>query len=637
MMFLWGALAGLSVLTAAVAAEGAYPPGNFSYNRNDFLLNGERYQIIGGQMDPQRIPPEYWQQRLKMARAMGLNTVFSYLYWNLLEPAPGSWNFEGRNDVGTFFRIAQEEGLKVVLRPGPYICGERDWGGFPSWLSQVPGIAVRQNNAPFLNASKNYIDRLGKELRDLQITKGGPILMAQLENEYGSFGKDKQYLAAMAAMLRDNFEVFLYTNDGGGQSYLEGGQLHGVLAVIDGDSQSGFAARDKYVTDPTSLGPQLNGEYYITWIDQWGSNYSHQQIAGSSKDIERAVSDLDWTLSGNYSFSIYMFHGGTNYGFENGGIRNPGAGLQAVTSSYDYGAPLDESGRPTEVYWKLREMISKHVPAGSIPDVPTAPQLTTIPEIQLKPAAPWFTLLGNPANFTVNPISMDAMGQSYGFVMYEHILLRDVSGAVKVGDAPRDRVTIFVNGASIVIMDAIYKNPRSFNANWKRGDKIQILVENLGRVDTGQLIKDQVKGIVGAVTVGRTTLVGWSSYSLPLTELPSGLSGDNKKVEIRKNNSPVFYTGSFDMPQGFSADLASDTFISIPKGVKGVLWINGINLGRYWTIGPQQSLYVPGSFLKEEQNEIVILELEPQPNVQLSAEGISNRKWFNNPDPDAPQ
>ncbi|KAJ6781473.1 hypothetical protein PWT90_02677 [Aphanocladium album] len=632
MRFLLEALGALSALSATVAAGGAYSPGNFSYNRHEFLLDGKPYQIIGGQMDPQRVPPEFWTHRLKMARAMGLNTIFSYLYWNMHEPSPGEWDFQGRNDVAKFFRLAQDEGLKVVLRPGPYICGERDWGGFPAWLSQVPGMAVRQNNGPFLNATKSYIDRLGKELGELQITQGGPILMTQLENEYGSFGTDKEYLAALAAMLRDNFDVFLYTNDGGGKSYLEGGQLHGVLAVIDGDSKTGFAARDKYVTDPTSLGPQLNGEYYITWIDQWGSDYAHQQISGSQADIGKAVEDLDWTLAGNYSFSIYMFHGGTNFGFENGGIRDDGP-LAAVTTSYDYGAPLDESGRPTDVYYKLREMISKYVPEGSIPEVPSLPQLATVPEFELKPAAAMFALGDKPTQEAKDPISMDALGQAYGYVMYEHTVTKNVSGNVTVGDGARDRAMIYVNGARVGVIDTIYKTPATVKVALKKGDILQILVENLGRVDVRQRLKEQVKGIVGNVAVGCHVLRKWSMYSLPLAKLPSTLSGQDYKV--KPNDSPVFYTGTFNLPKGTSSDPSGDTFITVPKGVKGVLWVNGVNMGRYWTVGPQQSQYVPGSVLKE-QNEVVLLELEPQPDTKISAQGISERKWFNNPDPDAP-
>lgn len=641
-MLLRGVAAGLAALLSVFAPLASANPvankGNFTYNAKHFLLNGEPFQIIGGQMDPQRIPQEYWRQRLQMARAMGLNTIFSYIFWNNLEPSPGQWNFKGRNDVAQFFRIAQEEGLQVVLRPGPYICGEHEWGGFPSWLSQIPGMQVRQNNGPFLNATKGYLDRLGSELRRLQVTNGGPILMTQLENEYGSFDKDKKYLQAMADMLRDNFNVFLYTNDGGGESYLDGGSLHGVLAQTDGDPKTGFAARDKYVTDPTCLGPLLDGEYYITWIDDWSSNSPHQITSGNQGAMTAVVNDLEWILQGNNSFSIYMFHGGTNWGFENGAIWANNRTM-AVTSSYDYGAPLDESGRPTEVYHKLRDMISKYVPAGSIPDIPQAPNLAEVQEFSLEPVLTLFeTRSAQPDKQSAQPVTMESLGQSYGFILYEHRVAKAASGVLAPGDGPRDRVIVYVNGARVGVIDRTYVTPGSVQVSLKEGDLVQLLVENVGRIDYSYKLKEQQKGIVGNVTVGQGgVLEGWSTYSLPLSTLPSGLSGGNK-VSPTDKGPPVFYTGSFKLPSGAKSDLSGDTFLALPKGVKGQVWVNGINLGRYWTVGPQQSLYLPGCYIKDHgySNDVVVLELEPHADTQLTGKGIATREWGNNPDPDAP-
>lgn len=234
----------------------------FSYNRTQFLLHGEPFRIIGGQMDPQRIPHQFWRDRLSKARAMGLNTIFTYPFWNELEPTQGDWHsHEPKNNIAKFFRTAQEEGLYVVLRPGPYICGERDWGGFPSWLSQVPGLVVRANNGPFLEHTKQYMTNLAEKagLADLQITRGGPILMVQVENEYGSYGEDHDYTSAVRDIIRKNFDVTLYTNDGGGADWtLIGGQVPGVLAAVDGGAYA-LPSRDEFITDPTSLGPLLNG------------------------------------------------------------------------------------------------------------------------------------------------------------------------------------------------------------------------------------------------------------------------------------------------------------------------------------------------------------------------------------------
>jgi hypothetical protein len=622
-----------SLDTIAAESDGVKDTSTFTYNNDSFRLNGAPYQIIGGQMDPQRVPRPYWRQRLQMARAMGLNTIFSYIFWDRLEPQPGQWDFSNQNDVAEYFRLAQEEGLHVVLRPGPYVCGEHEWGGFPAWLNQVPGMAVRQNNAPFLNSSKTYISRLAQELRTLQVNYGGPILMVQLENEYGSFGTDKAYLEALATILRDNFDVFLYTNDGGGESYLAGGQLDGVLAEIDGDPRTGFAARNKYVTDSTSLGPLLDGEYYVTWLDNWASNSSHQTDVGGSA-VQQVLNDLDWILSNNNSFSLYMFHGGTNWGFDNGALWG-GSYLDAVTTSYDYGAPLDESGRPTEVFYEIRETIAKYVPVGSIPDVSVPPNLTTVHAINLQATANLFDILESfPSQDADYPINMEALGQSHGFVLYKHTVASAVEGKITPGDGLRDRVIVYVNGTRVGVMDSTYTSPSTVQVSLNRGDNLQLLIENLGRVDYGQQLKDQRKGIVGNVTVGNehTVLTGWSMYSLQLDNISTTAAsshGSRTSELFRTKGPPVFYRGSYSVPLGDSQSaLGRDTFLSLPHGVKGVVWVNGINLGRYWTIGPQQSLYVPGCFLNDGDslNDIVVLELEPHANSSLSAVGLAQRE-----------
>ncbi|CEJ88203.1 hypothetical protein VHEMI04642 [[Torrubiella] hemipterigena] len=629
-----------AIATASTLIEGAstirvgnHEPGTFSYNRTTFLLNNEAYQIIGGQMDPQRIPHEYWAQRLQMAKSMGLNTIFSYLFWNDLEPTPGDWDFTDRNNVGHFFQLAHDAGLKIVLRPGPYVCAEHEWGGLPGWLNKIPGMAIRQNNEPFLAASKQYIDQLGDVLGKYQITRGGPIIMTQLENEYGSFGSDKDYLNRTANLLRDNFDVILYTNDGGGKSYLDGGSLHDVLAETDGDAQRGFAARDKYVTDPTMLGPQLDGEYYTTWLDVWGSNYTHRQMDAAA--LKKASSDLDWVLSGKNSFSLYMFHGGTNWAFDAGAIWDKEAAAVATTS-YDYGAPLDESGRPSAAYEAFRTTIAKHVPAGSIPKVPAFPPLTTVPKFSFKSASGLFDFKGDsPTASTVYPVTMDSLDQIRGFILYEHTVTEDVEGVLAVGDQPRDRVLVYVNEVRVGVIDRIYKYPATVKVTLKEGDKLSLLIENMARIDAGQRMVEQIKGIVGNVTVGGgESLIGWETYSMPLTELPEGAAEGTDDYEVKDNQQPAFFRGSFELPQGVQNDMSGDTFLSLPNNYKGVVWVNNRLIGRYWAIGPQQSLYIPGVYLNAPgtANEVVLLELEPSTGTEIVGEGIAERKWFNSPD-----
>ena len=469
--------------------------------------------------------------------------------------------------------------------------------------------------------------------------------MAQLENEYGSYGDNHAYMAALRDIFHVNFEIPLFTDDGGGKSYLDGGQIHGVLAEIDGAPKTGFEARKKYVTDPTSLGPLLDAEYYTTWLDLWASNYSHQSTNGDLKAKKAMYDDIDWILSHNDSFSLYMFHGGTNFGFENGALRADAGYLEPVTSSYDYGAPLDESGRSTELYQGLREVIMKYVPVGEkIPSVPDDIPLMELPDVELTPVASLFdrNVLGRPTKGE-HPSTMEALGQQFGYVLYEHEATSDVAGIVQPGDYPRDRVIVLVNQQRMGISDSVYTDWTKVNVTLRRGDQLQLLVENLGRVDYGDTIPDQHRGIVGVVTVGGEPLHGWDMYTLPLDDGGSMSSLDRPiSVEVTSRIPPIFYKATFKSPAGTKCSESNpehDTFLSIPHGTKGQVWVNGFNLGRYWIVGPQQSLYLPAPVLKDagEENEIVVLELEPQSDVQMIARGLSQRVWANHPDPDKPK
>ena len=596
-------------------------------------------------MDPQRIPPIYWRDRLSKARAMGLNTIFSYVYWNLLEPSQGTWaGTEEANDIASYFRIAQEEGLNIVLRPGPYICGEREWGGFPAWLAEIPGMLVRSNNVPFLSAAKSYIEHLANDIRDLQVTHGGPILMIQVENEYGSFGAEHNYTSALRDILRANFDTVLYTNDGGVEFTLEGGEVHTVLAEIDGDPASGFESRKLYITDPTELGPLLDGEYYTWAPDQWGSNNPHNTTVGNPGDVEQFVKDINYVLgNSSASISLYMFHGGTNFGFGNGALWQNRTTV--FTSSYDYGAPLDESGRTTDLYFTLRNTFQQYVPNGSIPNVPANLPRASIPEFTLSPSSSLFDALGNRTT-SKSPLTMEALGQAYGFTLYEHTSNGTISGDVQPGDRARDRVIVYVNSIRQGIIDSQYQHPLNVSVNLEAGDRLQLLVENLGRVDYysrgnpyRNYLQDPYKGILGNVTIGGKVVDNWNMYSLPLDNV-TGVSNSSAKYapEVKGGVPPVLYQGSFDieMPANGSNPALLDTFLAIPNGLKGNVWVNGFNLGRYWYVGPQQSLYLPGTVIKPGvPNEVVVLELEPGiRDGDTVAKGLAEREWSNNPDID---
>lgn len=543
---------------------------------------------------------------------MGLNTIFTYTFWNLLEPVQGQWNEEEGNGIATFFRLAQEEDLHVVLRPGPYICGEREWGGFPAWLSTVPDLVVRANNEPFLAASKAYLSNLATSLQGLHIHEGGPILMVQVENEYGSYGNDHAYTAEIKRLLQETFgDVVLYTNDGTEQWTLEGGSVPGVLAEVDGDPRAGFAALRKYITDASMKGPLLDGEYYTWSFDSWGYNRSTPNIDGFMTDIAYVLGKE------SSSISLYMVHGGTNFGFSNGALWQ--GKTRAFTTSYDYGAPLDEAGRTTALYWKLRDTIAQSVPGHHTPSVPPDIPLSTIPPFSLHPTIALFSspVLTSEIH-TAHPLPMERLNQSYGFTLYTHTVRSSLAGLLRPGDRPRDRVIAYVNGTFHGVVDSTYAYPQNVSLNLVPGTTLQLLVENLGRVDYfsrgteyENMVVDPHKGIVGNVTVGNSTLEGWTQNAISLERVPDLRHPAQSHEGLNTSTQPLFYTGSFTVETNATSPEARDTYLEIEGGVKGNVWVNGFHLGRYWRRGPQQSLYLPGTVVREGANEVVVLELEP--------------------------
>ena len=611
-------------VTLLVAASLASAKYSFGYSGRDFLLNGEVFQIIGGQMDPQRVPYQLWDDRMAMARAMGLNTIFSYVYWDQLEPSKGKWSTDGNNDIAGWVQSAEQHGLHIVLRPGPYICGEHEWGGFPSWLSTVKNMTVRSNNPQFLEATKSYLQFLGSWLEPYFASKGGPILMSQVENEYGFYADDHLYTLAQAEIMGDAFPtVTLYTNDGSSQSALGAGSIPGILAETDGGID-GFAGRDAWIA-PSSVGPYLDGEYYITWIDQWGANNTHQDDSGNTAKIQSIQNDLATVLKNGSSFSLYMFHGGTNWGFQNG--ADFGSAYEPVTTSYDYGAPLDESGRPNDIYRAIRKTIQSHV--GDLPDIPAKPAMAGTAPIKMTPYMALFDQLGEPT-FTQSPMSMENLGQSTGFILYRYTAQKVISGMLQLGDGPRDRAIIYINNKRVGIIDATYQNPQVVNVTLKADDQLDIFIENLGRINFGGLIIDQRKGIIGDVSIGGSIIHGFDHYNLPC-DSPFNVNGVAAFASAKSADSPLWYSGTFDMAK----ENPTDTYLSLPGWIKGVAYVNGVNLGRYWTIGPQQSLYVPGIYLKKKNNILNVLNLEPT-GKEHPVQGVSTRTWGNNPDPDAP-
>lgn len=602
--------------------------GTFSWDKNTFYVDGKPYQIAGGQLDPQRIPRAYWAQRLQMAKSMGLNTIFSYLYWQDIEQHQGQFDFTDMNDVKAWFEEIQKAGLKGVLRPGPYVCAERDLGGMPGWLSQISGMKHRSNNQPFLDATNKYLAKVGAQVQSLLISNGGPILMVQIENEYGWAGSDHTYTNNLANILKNNFpNTKLYTTDAANAGALRSGQVPGALACFDGtDSKGGVNILRSTITDQSSIGPAMNGEYWVRWFDNWGPRNNHNTYDGDTNGMQGRANELDWMLSNSYHFSIFMFHGGTSWAFGAGsGDTTP---RTPFTTSYDYGAALDETGRPSQIYNYFRNAIAKHV--SNIPTVPSTPSLASVSDFTLTPVLGMFDNLTTTPRTSSSPLVMEATGQVFGYILYESIATGSSSGRLQPGNgAARDRVIVYVNGQKKGVIDSIYKNPATVNINLNKGDKLWLLVENLGRADNG--FSDQTKGISGDVTVGGTKISGWNHYNFPLDSVPGAASSGGSAKNVPTNGPPVWYRGTFKTS---NTGMAGDTFLQLPGGIKGVVFVNGRNLGRYWTIGPQQELFVPGAFLKaNEDNVVSVLELEPGTSARV-ARGVAKRTWKNNADPD---
>src|SRR5579864_7442864 len=377
-LFLCGALALNRVKVNAQGAS-ATSAHHIGIEGDRFELDGKPFQIISGEMHYERIPREYWRDRLRKARAMGLNTISTYVFWNVHEPKPDVFDFSGQLDVAAFVRMAQEEGLYVILRPGPYACAEWDLGGLPAWLLADPNIVLRSSDERFLGPAENYLKRLGRELAPLQITRGGPILEVQVENEYGSFGNDHEYMKRILAAIRNAGlnEVLLYTADGGDQ--LPAGTLPDIHAVVNfgpGDAKSEFAKLQKF-----RLGkPVMSGEYWDGWFDHWGAKHEVRNAQDDAKE-------LDWILSQGYSINLYMFHGGTSFGFMSGANWDHSTYEPDVTS-YDYDSPVSESGALTKKFYAFRDVIAKHQPGVALPEPPPPLPVTEVPEFEAEQISP---------------------------------------------------------------------------------------------------------------------------------------------------------------------------------------------------------------------------------------------------------
>ncbi|HVU46726.1 MAG TPA: beta-galactosidase family protein [Terracidiphilus sp.] len=588
------ALAALALFARSSHPQQASAPHSFRAADGKFLLDGKPFQIVSGEMHYPRIPRAYWRARLRMARAMGLNTITTYVFWNEHEPQPGVFDFSGQNDVAEFIREAQSEGLYVILRPGPYVCAEWEWGGYPAWLLKDHGIVVRSTDPKFMQPARRWLLRLGQELAPLQIGNGGPIIAVQVENEYGSFGSDHDYMEQIHHTLLDAgfTKAMLYTADGPEQ--LPNGALPELPAVINfgaGGAKHGFEVLHKL----RPQGPFMTGEYWAGWFDHWGEHHH-------TTNAQQQADELAWMLSQGYSVSIYMFHGGTSFGWMNGANMDHGNYEPDVTS-YDYDSPLDESGRPTQKYTLFRDVIAKAT-GITPPSIPSVDSPIAIPAVTLTQSASLWQNLPDRVR-SEQPLTMEDLGQAYGYILYRTTIPAPVSGDL-ILDELHDYARIYKNGTLIGTLDRRLKQ-NTLAVNFTQPNtQLDILVENTGRVNFSIAIRGEQQGITHQVTLAGKPLTGWQIYSLPMSD-PASLS-----FQPTECTGPCFYRGSLQVDQ------PGDTFLDTSAFTKGFVWVNGHALGRIWSIGPQKALYLPGPWLHKGANDVIVFDLGGAPGRTIA-------------------
>ena len=571
---------------AGVLAQAQRPPA-LTVGKGVFLLDGQPFQIISGEMHYPRVPRPYWRDRLRKAHAMGLNTVSTYVFWNLHEPAPGRYDFTGQYDVAAFIRTAAEEGLHVIVRPGPYVCAEWELGGYPAWLLADADIVLRSTDERFTRPAERWLARLGKELAPLLSSHGGPVIAIQVENEYGSFDSDKAYMTWQRdALVRAGLGgALLYTADGGAQ--LPAGTLPDLPAVVnfgDGGAEDAFTRLGAFRPGA----PMMSGEYWAGWFDSWG-------VAHHVTNAAKQAQELDWMLGRGYSVNLYMFHGGTTFGFMNGANLDRGRYLPQ-TSSYDYDAALNESGRLTPKYFAFRHAIARHV-KGPLPPLAASDAPIAVPAFRLDRATSFWNALPGGVR-TERPRAMETFGQSYGYILYRTHLPGPARGDLVVRDV-RDFAQVYVGGMLRGTLDRRAGADRVAIEIPAAGARLDILVENTGRVNFSKALRDERKGITTSVSLGDKELTGWEVFTLPMSSTPR-LSHAETAPQVAG-----FYFGTFRLA------VTGDTFLDMRGWDKGTVWINGHQLGRFWSIGPQQTLYVPGPWLRVGDNEVVVFSLTP--------------------------
>ena len=578
----------------AIFFYGCTTKNSFEVGDNTFLLNGEPFVVKAAELHYPRIPKEYWEHRIRAAKALGMNTVCLYVFWNYHEPEEGKYDFTGQRDIAAFCRIVQEYGMYVIVRPGPYVCAEWEMGGLPWWLLKKKDIKLREQDPYYMERTKLFMNEVGKQLADLQITKGGNIIMVQVENEYGSFGTDKPYVSEIRDIVKGaGFTgVPLFQCDW--NSNFENNALDDLVWTINFGTGANIDDQFRRLKELRPTTPLMCSEFWSGWFDHWGAKHE-------TRSAEELVKGMKEMLDRNISFSLYMTHGGTSFGHW-AGANFPN--FSPTCTSYDYDAPIGESGNITPKYHEVRNLLKNYLPEGAVlSDIPDSIPTISVPTFELTEIAPLFDNLPE-AKISEDIQSMEFFDQGWGSILYRTTLEANNEEQTLIITEAHDWTQVFIDGERIATLsrmkgDGTVKLPRL-----KKETRLDILVEAMGRMNFGKGIYDW-KGITEKVELksssGVKSLKNWEVYNIPV-DYEFAKNKQYKKIP-NTSKQPAYYRGTFTL------DKVGDTFFNMLNWSKGLVWINGYAIGRYWEIGPQQTLYMPGCWLKEGENEIVILDM----------------------------
>ena len=568
----------------------------FEAGKNTFLLDGKPFVVKAAELHYTRIPQAYWSHRIEMCKALGMNTICIYIFWNIHEQEEGKFDFSGQNDIAAFCKLAQQHGMYVIVRPGPYVCAEWEMGGLPWWLLKKKDVALRTLDPYYMERVGIFMKEVGKQLAPLQVDKGGNIIMVQVENEYGSYGTDKPYVSAVRDLVRESgfTDVPLFQCDW--SSNFTNNALDDLIWTVNFGTGANIDQQFKKLKELRPETPLMCSEFWSGWFDHWGRKHETRP----AKDMVQGIKDM---LDRNISFSLYMTHGGTTFGHW-GGANNPA--YSAMCSSYDYDAPISEAGWTTEKFFLLRDLLKNYLPAGeSLPEVPAALPVIEIPEIHFNKVAPLFSNLPE-AKQIVDIQPMEQFNQGWGTILYRTTLPEATpAGTVLKITEVHDWAQIYAGGKLLARLDRRKGAFTTTLPDLNQGTPLDILVEAMGRVNFDKSIHDR-KGITEKVELisgnQAKELKNWTVYNFPV---------DYSFIKNKKYNDtkilpamPTYYKSTFKL------DKVGDTFLDMSTWGKGMVWVNGHAMGRFWEIGPQQTLFMPGCWLKEGENEILVLDLK---------------------------